>query len=533
MPECRRGHGSVPGDPGPMRNAGKAAALACASFLTALLPVAPSSSAPAGATGAGAKAAHPACATGHGGGEWRMYGHDYHNTRSQPAEKRIGPPEAIGLQPAWTFSTNGKGDFTGTPIVADGCMYVASNEGWAFAVNADTGERVWRTKLSEGVNSSLAVAGGRVYAAISHVGTPSVAALDQDTGRTLWRRVITSQPGSDVYSSPVVFEGMVFSGFSGGSAELGDDADRARFQGGFVLLSASNGRLLKRTWTIRPPDKDPDKPRNGFAGGAIWATPAIDVHHKLAFVGSGNPFRPQKQHRHTDSILKIDLDRASPRFGEIIDSYQGIVDEYIEQAREAPCFDLPGNPPPYYPQGVGSCADLDLDFGSSPNIFFDPKGRMVVGEGQKSGWYHVVNARTMKLDWRAPVGPPSAVGGIVGATAYDGTAVYGPITAPGYLWSLRPKEGTPRWFSPIADGAHWGNPVAVANGVVYIVDLKGFFDAYDAATGAPLLHRPMMVDSRDLSPSWAGVSIARHTVYAAVGITGLPNGYVIAYRPGR
>src|SRR5207245_2289059 len=31
---------------------------------------------------------------------------------------------------------------------------------------------------------------------------------------------------------------------------------------------------------------------------------------------------------------------------------------------------------------------------------------------------------------------------------------------------------------------------------------------------------------------WGGVSIARHTVYAAIGMTGLPNGTVVAYRPG-
>ena len=84
----------------------------------------------------------------------------------------------------------------------------------------------------------------------------------------------------------------------------------------------------------------------------------------------------------------------------------------------------------------------------------------------------------------------------------------------------------------LADGAHWGEPVAVANGVVYTVDLKGFLDAYDAATGAPLLHRPMEIDSQgNPTSSWGGVSVARNTVYAAVGITGLKNGYVIAYRP--
>jgi plastocyanin len=86
----------------------------------------------------------------------------------------------------------------------------------------------------------------------------------------------------------------------------------------------------------------------------------------------------------------------------------------------------------------------------------------------------------------------------------------------------------------IGDGAHWGEPVAVANGVVYTVDLAGFLDAFDARTGAPLARRPLALGGTNdpLSPSWGGVSVARNTVYAAVGITGLEDGYVVAYRPG-
>jgi plastocyanin len=88
--------------------------------------------------------------------------------------------------------------------------------------------------------------------------------------------------------------------------------------------------------------------------------------------------------------------------------------------------------------------------------------------------------------------------------------------------------------APVADGMHWGNPVSTANGVVYTVGLTGFLDAYDAATGIPLLHHWMGSDlaAGDLAASWGGVSIARNTVYAAIGMTGLPVGTVVAYRPG-
>ena len=77
------------------------------------------------------------------GGDWPMYGHDYGNSRFQDRESKIGTVQAATLQQAWAFSTNGKGDFTGTPVESDGCIYVGSNNGWAFALNADTGKLVW------------------------------------------------------------------------------------------------------------------------------------------------------------------------------------------------------------------------------------------------------------------------------------------------------------------------------------------------------------------------------------------------------
>jgi polyvinyl alcohol dehydrogenase (cytochrome) len=430
-------------------------------------------------------------------------------------------------------------------VIADGCLFVASNDGWVFAANADTGAVVWKTHLTGedvpggrggggGVNSSVAVEGGRVFANVSSISAPYMAALSETTGKILWTRTIEKQVGSDVYDSPVYFDGMLFAGWSGGSAELGDEADRHLFQGGFVLLDAATGAVLRKTYTIRPPDKDEANPKDDFAGGAVWATPAIDAVGKFAYVGGGNPFRPEAEHPHTNAILKIDLNRRSRTFGKIVDSYKGTPDEYIPGFSDLPCVAFPANlGGAAYPQGLGSCGDVDMDFGSSPNLFRDGAGRLLVGEGQKSGIYHVVDAKTMDMTWTSLVGPPSQVGGIVGSTAYDGEAVYGPITLAGYLWSVGRDQGTPRWVSPVADGAHWGNPVSTAGGVVYTVGLTGFLDAYDAGTGVPLLHRPLMLQSaNDPMASWGGVAIARNTVYAAVGITGLPTGYVVGFRPG-
>lgn len=105
------------------------------------------------------------------GGEWRSYGHDYANTRYQDEERVISPADVPLLSPAWTFSTTdagGDGDITSTPVVADGCLYVATTAGWVFALNADTGKLRWKARVPHGggVNGSIGVTRRRVYVAV-------------------------------------------------------------------------------------------------------------------------------------------------------------------------------------------------------------------------------------------------------------------------------------------------------------------------------------------------------------------------------
>ncbi|HEY2429796.1 MAG TPA: PQQ-binding-like beta-propeller repeat protein, partial [Acidimicrobiales bacterium] len=412
------------------------------------------------------------------GGDWPAYGHDLSNTRFQSQEHSLGPLQAAELAPAWTFSSTaagGDGDFTGTPVVADGYVLAASNRGWVFALNADSGDLVWKRKLPRGgINSSLTVAGGLVFGAVSDVssragpgpggaaGGPYAVALDERTGALRWRSApLDQQAGADVYSSPVVFDDMVLIGLSGGSAELSAAPERSAFHGSLVILDRATGAAQRRTWTIPP-----SAWAAGYAGGGVWSTAAVDPVHRVAFVGVGNPFQKDRAHPNTDSVLKVDVDRSHATFGHILGVYHGQVDTYADTSK-LPCVTLPGNSPPYYPQGAGSCGQIDLDFGAAPNLLHFG-GRTLVGDGQKSGVYHEFDPSTMRPVSATVVGPPTpSVGGIVGSTAFDGRHVFGPVTVPGYVWSVDAGSGQARWASPIGDGLHWGEPVAVADGVVY------------------------------------------------------------------
>jgi polyvinyl alcohol dehydrogenase (cytochrome) len=530
---------------------------------------------------------------GRPGGEWPMMGHDLGHTRTQPNEHVIDRRVAPTLAPAWTFSANDltgetKNEITGYPIVADGCVFVGSSTGfgqpgWVFAISAGDathgggGELVWKTKMTTedhlhdgGVYSTVAVDGSRrlVYAYVSHVGAPYLAALDEGDGHVVWAATVDTQAGSDAVSSPVVFDGMVWVGVSGTLAE-GDETDRFRFRGASVLLDASRacdasatficaepggsgGRILAHEFSI--PDAAFEDGA-GDAGGALWSTISIDPDTKYGFVGSGNPFSYEHENSHTNAILKIDLDRArASTFGTVVASYKGNVDQYFGPVADSAQCDRTGQ---VFVAGF-ECAHLDLDFGAAPNLFVDRLGNKRIGEGQKSGVYHAIDpdptkcvasdgdgACLMPAAWTTVMGVPSAVGGIVGSAAFDGTALYVPHSIAGYLVSLDRDSGAIRWLAPVADGVHWGNPVTVANGIVYTADLKGFLNAYDAGTGVPLLHRPMEIGANtglDPTFTWGGVTVARGTVFASVGVgitsagemfPSMPNGFVIAFRPAK
>jgi hypothetical protein len=69
--------------------------------------------------------------------QWRDSGHDFANSRSQPAEVRISPANVGSLTVKWIFTTGG--DISATPTVAGDAVFFPDWSGNLFAVNKHTG----------------------------------------------------------------------------------------------------------------------------------------------------------------------------------------------------------------------------------------------------------------------------------------------------------------------------------------------------------------------------------------------------------
>jgi polyvinyl alcohol dehydrogenase (cytochrome) len=411
------------------------------------------------------------------GGDWPFYGKDLANTRDGGT---AGPSvtQAPFLKPVWSFKST-QGDFTGTPVESGGTVVGLSGNGSVYALDASTGNLLWQRDLGQPANATPAIADGMVFVPLAIPNGPQVEALSLADGSTKWTAVTDTQNGADSYGSPVVWNGKVYMGVSG---QNGDPALPLR--GAVVALDETTGAVDWKTYTVPP----------GFNGAPVWSTPAIDTTTGRLFVGTGNAYIAPAAST-TDAIMALDATT-----GAVLNSWQATAGDVFSP---------------------NSTTGPDADFGASPNLLTTSGGRALIGEGQKSGTYWALDRSTLSPVWSQTVGPGSAIGGIVGSTAYDGSRVYGPVTTGGEVWSLS-RDGAIQWASSDVAPIKWG-PSSVANGVVYSADDSETLTLRDAATGAVLNKIPIG------AMTYGGVSIAGGYVFVAVG-TQSSSGYLVAYR---
>lgn len=530
------------------------------------------------AVGLGLLAGSPGTATGavpgagcaspdHPGGAWPSLNGDLANSRSQPAERVIGPQQAAALRPAWSFSgaaVGAPGGMRSTPVVAHGCVYIALGEGYlgtrgdVIALNADTGALVWHRRI-EGSVLGLTVDHGLVYAAVSQgsrsnapvvteetiaTGTSAIA-MDAASGKLRWASVRLDDGDADngtfINATPVAFTAgereLLFVALSGG----GGDGARVPM----YFLDARSGHVVRKAYSLTEAEY-----AMGFGGTGIWSTAAYDPATQHLYVGTADSDGHSRQHPYNNAILKVDAHPRRSSFGTVVAAYQGV----SEHADLDGIIGYPNNPvcgasgemlsvdPPTFVDTSASaeCLELDFDFGASPNLFVDGRdGRLKVAALQKSGVVHVAYADTMAGDWRRFVGTAGPF--MNGATsAVDRSHLYVPAT-PNLVFKLHRDTGDVAWVSSTELGMFSYGPIAHANGVTYAVNDAGFLVASDAATGA-VLSRSLIAAAGQAGECLgvgSGVAVARNTVYApcngggASDLAGLPGdpGGIVAYRP--
>jgi alcohol dehydrogenase (cytochrome c) len=217
------------------------------------------------------------------------------------------------LVPVWTFSTGVTGGHEAPPLVNDGVMFVTTPRNLVYALDARTGDLLWRYQheLSEDLvafhntNRGVALWGDKVYTATLDA---RVVALDARTGEVAWNvSVQDNARGYYMTLAPLAADGKIMVGVSGG--ELG-------IRGFVAALDAETGREVWRTYTVPAPGEPGNDTWPGESwrtGGApVWVTGHYDAELGLTYWGTGNPGpwlgdqRPG-DNLYTNSVLALDV----------------------------------------------------------------------------------------------------------------------------------------------------------------------------------------------------------------------------------
>src|SRR5437868_800495 len=135
-------------------------------------------------------------------GNWLTFGHDYTNQRFS-ALKQVDRTNVAKLVPAWIYQFGTVASTQMQPLVADGVMYFPTPQDDIVAVNAASGEEIWRyrhkfsTPRAAPGSRGIAIGYGMVFEGTDD---KRVIAVDQATGKLVWDHDVkgfdpTSVPG--------------------------------------------------------------------------------------------------------------------------------------------------------------------------------------------------------------------------------------------------------------------------------------------------------------------------------------------------
>lgn len=231
------------------------------------------------------------------GKDWITNGGNLTNQRYSTLTQ-INKSNVKQLKGAWmtrlkSSGLGGKYSFEASPLVKDGIMYVITGNDDVFALNAKTGEILWEywsgidqsisTVCCGWVNRGLAMGDGMLFFGQLDA---RVVALDMKTGKVLWKTELEKwQNGYGITSAPLYYDGLVYSGITGG--EFG-------VRGRLTALDAKTGEIKWRWFTLPGPGEPgsetwPAGTDHAMRGGAsIWNTPAVDPELGLAYFAVGN-----------------------------------------------------------------------------------------------------------------------------------------------------------------------------------------------------------------------------------------------------
>jgi polyvinyl alcohol dehydrogenase (cytochrome) len=487
---------------------------------------------------------------------WNGFSPTSDNARFQTARRsQLSGAQVSRLKLKWAFGyPGGSTSAYAQPSVVDGRIFVGTDIGYVYSLDAVTGCVYWSYRTKAGVRAAISVgtvtghAPAKVAAFVGDLKS-NVYALDARTGTLLWEAKVDDNFTARVTAAPSLHDGTLYVPVSSWEEFNARSLDYpcCTSVGSVVALDANAGRQLWKTYVIDERPKPVRKNSKGVqlfapAGGSIWNSPTIDSRRGVLYVGTGDgtTYPPAAT---TDSVLALDL-----RSGRRVWSYQVhdmdsfLVGCHAQAGRTENC------PPVQGP---------DWDIPNSPILQWLPDGKRVLIVGTKPGDVLALDPDSNgKLLWRTSVsgGPPVGVsspyltfeagkeavpvGGpfdrgprLIWGGAADSQRVYFGVSTGGVA-ALRLDTGAREWFTPLPrEGGGEGDtcaPASATREAVFAAGGDGVVRALSTVDGRVLwkFATAREFDTVNEVPARGG-SIYSAGVTIADGMVFVPSGYAI------
>ncbi|QYE36569.1 PQQ-dependent dehydrogenase, methanol/ethanol family [Polymorphobacter sp. PAMC 29334] len=244
---------------------------------------------------------------------WLTYWGDYRGQHFSPLTQ-VSTANVATLQLRWTASLPGESPLQTTPLVVDGIVYTSGPPGDVYALDARTGQQLWKFSRAQDVrnpyqinpsNRGVAVLGSRVF---FNTLDDNLIALDARSGRELWEhRLADTMRGYTMTGAPLALGDRIVVGMAGGEEGV---------SGFLSAFEPATGAQLWRFDTIPGPGVPGHETWTGDSwktgGGATWLTGSYDADLDLVYWTVGNPgpdFNPvvrRGDNLYTDSVIALD-----------------------------------------------------------------------------------------------------------------------------------------------------------------------------------------------------------------------------------
>lgn len=429
------------------------------------------------------------------GSTWNGWGADLANTRFQPAgAAALTPGNVPKLTLKWAFGFPNGRQAWGQPTVAGGRIFVGSDNGYVYSLDAATGCVYWSFQARGGVRTAITVApiesGDARYAVFFGDIRANVYAIDAATGKQLWTDKTDPHQVARITGAPAYHDGRLYVPVSSVEEAVGGNPKYpcCTFRGSLIAYDANTGARQWQSYTISEAavplrTTSIGTQLHGPAGAAVWAAPTIDPERRRVYISTSNGYTFPAANT-TNSVMALDLQSGKRIWVRQLTPNDAFLMNCGPKSTSETC-----------PQEIGP----DFAVGTSPILKTLPGGRRILVVGQKSGLAWGIDAETGVVMWQHRVGQGTPLGGIEWGGAADDQHVYYPnadgllgMKAAGGLAAIKLATGERTWWAPpIATCQDAGFKCIPAQsaaataipGVVFSGATDGMMRAYSATDG--------------------------------------------------